>query len=286
MIAKFSKIITTCLLLISSFGFAQQDFQGKAHYYAKTDIDMSRFENQNFSEEQKKRIKDRMTKMFQKKYTMVFNQTESIYKIEEKLEAPGQGGGRGRDFRAMMSGAIDGDYYKNVQSKTKLKDAELFGKKFLISDSLVNFQWKMTGETKNIGQYTCFKATAKRTIKDMPTPGPPKKGEKPKKDNNLNIVDKEIEVVAWYTMQIPISQGPEDYWGLPGLILEIKADKTTILCSKIVLNPDEKVTIKKPKKGKKVSENEYIEISTKKFMEMREQFRKRRGQNSGNRNRR
>ena len=34
-------------------------------------------------------------------------------------------------------------------------------------------------------------------------------------------VPKTIEVTAWYTPEIPINQGPADYWGLPGLILEV-----------------------------------------------------------------
>ena len=68
---------------------------------------------------------------------------------------------------------------------------------------------------------------------------------------------KEKRVTVWYTPEIPISQGPEEYWGLPGLILEVNFGKTTILCSKIILNPKEKTTIKELKKGKKVTSEEY-----------------------------
>ena len=56
------------------------------------------------------------------------------------------------------------------------------------------------------------------------------------------------DIVAWYSPQIPISQGPLEYWGLPGLILEVNVGNTTILCSKIVMNPDEKSKIKAPEK--------------------------------------
>jgi predicted GIY-YIG superfamily endonuclease len=51
---------------------------------------------------------------------------------------------------------------------------------------------------------------------------------------------KEISITAWYTPEIPINQGPENYWGLPGLILEVTDGKTVILCSKLVLNTKEK----------------------------------------------
>ena len=81
---------------------------------------------------------------------------------------------------------------------------------------------------------------------------------------------KEITITAWYTPEIPVSQGPEGYWGLPGLILEVNDGKTTILCSKIVLNPKEKAEIKAPSNGKEVSQKEYDEIVTKKMEEMSE----------------
>jgi GLPGLI family protein len=94
-------------------------------------------------------------------------------------------------------------------------------------------------------------------------------------------VPKTIEVVAWYTPQIPVNQGPDDYWGLPGLILEINADRTIILCTKIILNPDQKETINQPTKGEVVTQSEYSEITTKKMEEMREMYG---GRNRGRRN--
>jgi GLPGLI family protein len=94
-------------------------------------------------------------------------------------------------------------------------------------------------------------------------------------------VPKEVEVTAWYTMQIPVSQGPGEYWGLPGLILEVSADKTTILCSKIVLNPAEKEVIETPSKGKEVTQKEYNDIMKKKIEEMREMYGGRGGRGGG-----
>ena len=84
---------------------------------------------------------------------------------------------------------------------------------------------------------------------------------------------KTTEVTAWYTPQIPVSHGPGRYWGLPGLILELNEDRTTVLCTEINMNASEKVSIKKPTKGKKVTREEYNQIVTKKMGELREQFR-------------
>ena len=91
---------------------------------------------------------------------------------------------------------------------------------------------------------------------------------------------KEVTVTAWYTPEIPVNQGPEGYWGLPGLILEVNDGKTTILCSKIVLNPKDKVEIKAPTNGKEISQKDYDETVTKKMEEFR-QMNKGRGDGRG-----
>ena len=89
-------------------------------------------------------------------------------------------------------------------------------------------------------------------------------------------------ITAWYAPDVPVNQGPGEYWGLPGLILEVKDDVTVILCTKLVLNPTEKKEIKAPSKGKTVTQEEYDKISKDKMAEMRENFR-RGGGGGGNR---
>ena len=85
------------------------------------------------------------------------------------------------------------------------------------------------------------------------------------------------EVEAWYTMQIPVGHGPLEYWGLPGLILEVSANNTTLLCSKIVLNPKETVEIEASDKGKVVTKKEYQKIIGEKMKEFRDNRGRRRG---------
>lgn len=283
-LAQPKQVTLTLFFLFFTIIVTAQDFQGKAYYVSKTAVDISNFGRPNMSEDQKKRMQERLKSMFEKTFVLTFNRTESIYKIDEKLEAPNQGGG-GR-FRAIMSGAMDGIKYKNVKSKQLLSENELFGKLFLIKDDLPELQWKMTGKTKQIGGYTCFEASAIQTWKDFDISAfrrPPNTDDTDKNEDKAASAeeDVEIEISAWYTMQIPVNQGPGDYWGLPGLILEVSAGKTTILCSKIILNPEEKTTIKQPSKGKEVSKEEYVKIATEKYLEMRENFRRRGGQRGG-----
>ena len=85
------------------------------------------------------------------------------------------------------------------------------------------------------------------------------------------------EVEAWYTPQIPVGHGPSEFWGLPGLILEVSAGNTTLLCSKIVMNPKEKIKIEAPDKGKEITKTAYKETITEKMQEMRNNRGRRRG---------
>jgi len=102
--------------------------------------------------------------------------------------------------------------------------------------------------------------------------GEAKVEEKEKRTNFMDDFElpKEITITAWYTPEIPVNQGPEGYWGLPGLILEVNDGKTVILCSKVVLNSKDKVEIKAPNNGKEISQKEYDETVTKKMQEMQE----------------
>ncbi len=280
------KIALLLTVIISSSNLFAQDFQGKAYYMSKTTMDLDQFGGQDMSAERKKQIQERMKSFLEKEFTLTFTKSESIYKEEEKLEAPGSGGRRG--FGGSLTG---GPKYKNVQTKEMLQDQEFFGKQFLVKDELKTIEWKMGTETKTIGQYTCFKATAMveptgidfQSFRRPRNGNQRKEGEKGKDstDSNEPAKPKTIEVVAWYTPQIPVNQGPDNYWGLPGLILEVNADRTTILCTKIVLNPTDKETIEKPKKGQKVTQEEYTEITTKKMEEMREMYGGRNGRGGG-----
>ena len=277
-----NKIILVLTFLLASVYIANaQEFQGSATYESKTSTAdfKSRFEgNKDITPEMQKMIEERMKKMFEKTFILNFDKSASIYKEEEKLDAPGQGGGM-RMMSSMMGGG--GTYYKNVKSKSYTVDKEFMGKEFLIKDSLPNLKWKMESETRVIGGYNCFKATAIRPANKSDFRNlRPKKEEKDAaknedKDKKTNFMEgmempKDISITAWYSPEIPVNQGPEGYWGLPGLILEVNDGKTTVLCSKIVLNPKEKADIKAPTNGKAISQKEFDQTVIDKMKEMSE----------------
>jgi GLPGLI family protein len=275
---------SAAFLLVFITSNAQKDFQGMAVYESKTSTAefKTRMEgNKDITPEMQKMIEERMKKMFEKTFILNFDKASSIYKEEEKLDTPGQGGGGMRMMSSMMGGG--GTYYKNAKDKMYTVDKEFMGKEFLVKDTLTNYKWNMEGETREIGGYVCYKATAvipasktdfrnfrPKKEEDLKKAEEKAKADGEKKTSFFDEVDlpKDITITAWYTMDIPVNQGPEAYWGLPGLILEVNDGKTTILCSKIVLNPKDKAEIKAPSNGKQVSQKEYDEIVVKKMEEM------------------
>jgi GLPGLI family protein len=281
-----NKIFYTSLFLLAFFtSNAQGAFQGMAVYETKTstsDFQGKMRENKEITPEMQKMIEERMKKAFEKTFILNFDKSASIYKEEEKLDAPGQQQGGFKIMSSMMGGG--GTYYKNVKDKTYVVDKEFMGKEFLVKDSLPKLEWKMEGETRMIGGYNCMKATATRKVSqsdfrnlrfkkaDDKKTETAKTEDKDKKTNFMDELDmpKEVAITAWYTPEIPVNQGPEGYWGLPGLILEVNDGKTTILCSKVVLNAKDKVEIKAPNNGKVVTQKEYDETVTKKMKELSE----------------
>ena len=298
-----NKVILILFTFLFATNIKAQDFQGQAYYFSKTTMDMSRWDRGGkMSEAQKKQMEARMKPWLEKTYILTFNKEESVFKEDEKLE----GGPGGRAPSMWGSSFSAGLQYKNIKEKVFLQDQEFFGKQFLITEQMTPYAWKMGSETKKIGQYTCYKATTTRPSSELNFTSTnrrdrEKKKEESKKETTLVVNDvkvakatteKEveetqevnqemIEVVAWYSPMIPVSQGPTEYWGLPGLILELSAGNTTMLCSKIVMNPEEKIEIKRPTKGEVVTKKEYNEIITGKMQEMRDN----RGRGSGGRSR-
>ncbi|MDA6072017.1 GLPGLI family protein [Flavobacterium sp. AC] len=277
------------MMLVFTQMQAQKDFQGMAVYESKTQppkLDGMRGPR-DITPEMQKSMEERMKKMLEKTFILNFDKSASIYKEEERLENPGQQGG---GMRVMMNSFMGGGgtFYKDVKNKSYTVDKEFMGKEFLVVDSLPKLNWKMESETKQIGGYTCYKATAVKEASKTdfrnfrPKNNDDKKPEEKKEDvkktsgvTKTNFEDnfempKEVTITAWYTPEIPVNQGPENYWGLPGLILEVNDGRTTILCSKIVLNAKEKVEIKPSKRGKVISQKDYDETVIKKMEEFRE----------------
>ena len=260
-----------CALFLMIYSISAQKFSGSATYktHRKSSIELDST-TMAANPGIQKQLEAQMRKMFQKTYILDFTKSESMFKQKQELDGPKVPKSNGAII--MIGGMAGGTdvLYKNIKEKRMANKTDLMGKIFLIKDNLVSYDWELTGETKNIGNYTCYKAVF----------------EKEEESIEIKMIDGEVKeekgmkkrtIVAWYTPDVPISNGPKNFGGLPGLILEVNDGNETIMCSEIVLNPKEVKEIKEPIKGKIVTRKKFAEISLEKTKEMMNRYRSRDG---------
>ena len=256
-------------LLCSTFSLFAQDFQGVATYKTQRKLDLKIDSTQVGGGEMQKQIMDMLKKEFLKTFILTFDKNTSVYKEDEALAPPSTGS---RMVFISSDGGSD-VLFKDIKNQSITNQKETFGKQFIIKERLKPIEWELHSDTKNIGNYTCYKATYTKEIEESMMTFSSSGEEQREEEPTTAPVMKTITVTAWYTPQIPVSNGPESYQGLPGLILEVNDGDLTILCSKITINPKKAIEISEPKKGKQVTQEEYDSIMLKKMEEMSEQYR-------------
>ena len=154
-----------------------------------------------------------------------------IYKPDENEEdeEANTGGGGGMRFRRPQ-----GETYRDLATGNQVSTREFAGKKYLIEDTLKQRAWKIGTETKKIAGYDCTKATFKDTAQ-------------------------KADVIAWFTMDLPLSAGPQTYGALPGMILEVDSNNGEMLISakKIELKKLKDKDIAVPTKGEKITQADF-----------------------------
>lgn len=134
-------------------------------------------------------------------------------------------------------------FYKNLTTKTIIYDEDIRMKPFKVEDSISDFDWKITNETKTILGYRCQKA-------------------------KLFFRGRNYEV--YFTTQLPYQDGPWKFFGLPGLILESKSDDIDstyeVVAEKIELTKE--LLVNNPFLDKKtIPYTEFVEIYKSKYYE-------------------
>ncbi len=271
------KLLLSLCITLWSIGLYAQNFSGEAIYSTsstmsvsfgspeKGDSLQSPSQKTSMSITQQEDINKKIRAAMQKEYELLFDSHSSLYKEIPKV----------KDFREEkgvevvgLGGGTEGGLYKNNRDASYAESRDIFGKVFLVQDSLIQWDWNLEKESKKIGDYTCYRATTTKKSK----PKTSIKGEAQKE-----IKERKIE--AWYTPEIPISQGPGEYWGLPGFILEVEDEKLHIICSKITIDKEERKIIEAPTKGKKVDRQTFKEIYEEKVQEMKKMYADKRKKN-------
>lgn len=254
-----SILIFITLYCTTVSGIYAQQLSGVATYQTQRRVDI-KLDSSSVNNEMQKTIQEQLRKQFQKEYELSFNGSESLWKEVASIGKPQIPSGSGIQISVSTSGNTS---YHHIKEELYVNQSDLLGKVFLVSDTLKKIEWKLEKETKNIGQYVCFKATSTTEYES--------------KSYGSGEVEPTVKMktkttTAWYTLDIPVKHGPENYWGLPGLILEVNDGEMAMMCTKIVLNPKDTVVIEIPKKGKKVTGKEFEVISDSKSKEMIERY--------------
>ncbi|HEX6849699.1 MAG TPA: GLPGLI family protein [Chitinophagaceae bacterium] len=200
------------------------------------------------------------------KFELFFTEGKSLWQpVEddgqgEDMTFGSEGGGMRMTFR--MPGSDDIAYH-NIPDSKKVDQRELGGKSYIISDSIRKMNWKVAGETKMILGHNCMKATTQRTQESFRMTMDNGEAKREKVMDTMNIV-------AWFTNEIPGSFGPDTYQGqLPGTILEIDVNNGRNSFKAIEISPKVDVAkIKEPSKGKKVTADEFAKEREKLMQEM------------------
>lgn len=230
------------LLSISLYQSTAQENSGRVIYQEKITIEF------NSSRPGSERFREIMEKYKERVYEkeLLYSEEATLYRdlAEEERSSADARSGASRGMRWMMYNPQE-IIYTEVAEQNVIEQREFMDKKFLIKDSPEKLAWKMGTERKEILGQQCMMATA--------------------------MLDT-IPVEAWFSLEIPVSAGPDGISGLPGMILEVNMNDGKRLITASSIEKDFKNSdLKEPRKGKKVTREEFREIVREKMMEMREE---------------
>lgn len=161
-------------------------------------------------------------------YTLTFADGKSYYEKNQQISDD--------DFGMDAAPAYFVDFDKQEQTTVN----NFFGRTFLINEPFKPAEWTFVNETRTIAGMNCSKAIH---------------------------TDTAMTIEVWYSTQTPIPAGPGSCYGLPGLVVEVTVGPLTYTLTEIK-SLDQAPNIKKPTKGKKVTQEEYLDIVKKKLEEM------------------
>lgn len=175
-------------------------------------------------------------------YELLLNDKESLFrKIDKKAELQQDEMNTGNIQMKVTKVSVStlGEMYKNYKNSVSVDSRKIFDKEFLISENLKTINWELINEAKIIGSIECKKA---------------------------RIKEGDDVTEAWYAPSIPTIAGPSIYWGLPGLIVDVKSKTNHYTAIQIKENVVAKIV--EPTKGKKVTKQEFTKLETERLNEM------------------
>jgi GLPGLI family protein len=224
------KKVAILLFLVSFSAFCQEGKTEGFVQYERTTFWVNIMSRLTYlSAEEKDRIKltwGSTDEGWKQKMTLAFNESQSLYAYGEDNAEQGWSGRKETFFLT-----------KNFAAEHSTDYIDMLGKTYIVDDTLHTPTWKILNQIKEVAGFICMKAETVDTVKNQ-------------------------KITAWFAQDIPVMAGPERYFGLPGLILELDINEgdVTIVASKVEFKKLTNEFNLKKIKGKKISDAEYTKI--------------------------
>ena len=124
--------------------------------------------------------------------------------------------------------------YCDFNKNSRTEQLDFMTREFLLEEEIPVMNWRLSPSRKRVLDYTCMEAV---------------------------LISDEDTIKAWFTPEIPVSTGPAEYFGLPGVVLAVEKNNETIYLATLIelAMPGEELLVE-PEEGKKVTRDEMDQI--------------------------
>lgn len=247
----FYRFVIALMLITAAGNLAAQDFKGGTVTYQQTtryDFEsiFGKFENPEYNH-----WVASLPRQNQSVKLLHFTQEKALFRqdpsgIENSNKPLQQGLQKASYFQPPKTLLLQ--VYSDFTQNEAIRQVEFMTRYFLIPGPIEKKAWKLTSKRLKIQDYVCTAA---------------------------EMTQGEDQITAWFTSEIPVSVGPADYSGLPGLIMALEINgETAFLATSIDLTPPEEGVMFKPENGRKVTQEEFDNIMEEKTQEWRDTRKK------------
>lgn len=142
-----------------------------------------------------------------------------------------------------MANTYSSSYNYYLDDELKLGMFQYSNNGMLVKQNVKAKEWDISTESKKIGDYLCYKAIYLKSYMNW-------------KGKNITKL-----VIAWFAPGLPYRYGPKEYYGLPGLILELHESYGVFLAAEVKIEENKQLKFEFPK-GKAILEEEYKEYQS------------------------
>jgi len=253
----FYPIVIALLFIISTGNATAQDFKGGVvKYQQTTKHDWNKQLNPDGTDTRPRMLQfiASLPKETNKFRIIHFTENSALYADDpsENAALPPrlQRAMKGASMRQPPKSEIKKVFY-DFEKNEKTEQLEFMTRNFLINEAIENKGWKLTNKKVKVQNYVCQSAELK--------------------------IEDDI-ITALFSPKIPISAGPDSYYGLPGLILAVEVNgETAFMATSVDLSSVQKDKVVKPGDGKKITREEFNKTVDEKVKEFKENSGKRRG---------